>query len=394
MLEIDVGGGAKVVTTPKPASPKPTAAPQVISEHGQGGGSSSSDTGAKPTQQQTQTGAATPATTQPKSTTPQVISEHGQGGGSTSSDTGKKPTTQETKTGYATLPGQKSSVTTTTVTSEHGQGGGSGSSDTGKPPTLEQTRAGYTSSPTSRELQGLIPVPIISMLPLPSQTKSVWSAVPREAKAFASAVGHVSPKVLNTTEHVVNNAGVFIAKGVKLEAKFDPNVLEVKFGVSLVNWAKRNPAAVATIASVAAIVAPPPADLALGVLATVASGAAAVSDVKEHKYVAAAFDIAGAAAGVGGAATAAAERSAEVAHASTVERLNSLTKTIEDAGPDDVQPLTQSQRTSLSRLVSELNETRTSAYRMRTAGQKADLSAAVLAVVGEPTISPATRHSP
>jgi hypothetical protein len=63
MLEIDVGGGKKVVLTSKPASAKPPAtsaarvsAPQVISEHGQGGGSRSSDTGKKPTQQQTKTG--------------------------------------------------------------------------------------------------------------------------------------------------------------------------------------------------------------------------------------------------------------------------------------------------------------------------------------------------
>lgn len=121
MLEIDVGGG-KIPAKPAPASPKPptsapkTNAPQLVSEHGQGGGSSSSDTGKKPTQKETQTGYATPVSTQPKPTTPQITSEHGQGGGSSSSDTGAKPTQQQAISGYTAPTTSTSSGTKGTKT--------------------------------------------------------------------------------------------------------------------------------------------------------------------------------------------------------------------------------------------------------------------------------------
>lgn len=137
MLVIEEGS-EKIALTPKraPTAP-PQTAPVVVSEHGQGGGSTSRDTGKKPTQAQTQTGYATPASTQPA---PAVVSEHGQGGGSTLGETGKKPTQQQTQTGYAT---PASTQPAPAVVSEHGQGGGSASGDTGEKPTLRQTQTGY-----------------------------------------------------------------------------------------------------------------------------------------------------------------------------------------------------------------------------------------------------------
>lgn len=75
MLKV-VQGGPGEVLKPKPAptapptSAKTVATPTTVSEHGQGGGSTSKDTGRKPTTKETQTGYATPAAAQPTSTDP------------------------------------------------------------------------------------------------------------------------------------------------------------------------------------------------------------------------------------------------------------------------------------------------------------------------------------
>lgn len=75
MLKV-VQGEPKLVVKTKPAptapptSTKTVAAPATVSEHGQGGGSTSKDTGRKPTAKETQTGYATPTATQPTSTDP------------------------------------------------------------------------------------------------------------------------------------------------------------------------------------------------------------------------------------------------------------------------------------------------------------------------------------
>lgn len=74
MLKV-VQGEPKLVIKTKPApttpptSTKTVAAPATISEHGQGGGSTSKDTGRKPTKE-TQTGYGTPAASQPTSIDP------------------------------------------------------------------------------------------------------------------------------------------------------------------------------------------------------------------------------------------------------------------------------------------------------------------------------------
>jgi hypothetical protein len=75
MLKVEQGEPKLVIKTKRapttpPPSTKTVAAPATVSEHGQGGGSTSKDTGRKPTAKETQTGYAIPAAAQPKSTDP------------------------------------------------------------------------------------------------------------------------------------------------------------------------------------------------------------------------------------------------------------------------------------------------------------------------------------
>lgn len=173
MLEIDQGSRKRVVLTPsaptkpdqssgggpaKLAARQPTPAPQVVSEHGEGGGSRPGDTGAKPTVRQTQNGYASPAATQPKpAAAPQLVSEHGQGGGSGSRATGTPPTAKETQTGYGAPGGARPAGVPTTPASSR--------SPSQKPltATAQKSAKQPTYASPSRVSAGSKPLPVVTV---------------------------------------------------------------------------------------------------------------------------------------------------------------------------------------------------------------------------------------
>jgi hypothetical protein len=428
MLEIDVGGGKKVVLTSKPASAKPPAtsaarvsAPQVISEHGQGGGSRSSDTGKKPTQQQTKTGYATPASTQPKSTASQVISEHGQGGGSGSHDTGRKPTRKETRVGYATTATIQPRGTAAGIVSEHGEDGGSGSSDTGRKPTTREARVGYGTTrltqapePSSRSLQAsaraLSASPTTASLRIPiigglvnvvrhvlGKGISVWPKVASDVSTYGKHVLHEAPAVLHKTTNLVDATGRLLGNYARQAAKVDRSLtrLEDKFGRDVVDLVKENPGTVASILGPLAIVAPPPADLAFGVLAATASAYAGADAFKDRHYVEAATDVAAALVG-GGSSVILKPALVEAAssEAATAARATQVARAVSESSADDLPDLSVEQRSSLDRALRELSSARQSVRIVRSRMDRADLVAELLNIYGDPNTNPSIRKQP
>jgi hypothetical protein len=165
--------------------------------------------------------------------------------------------------------------------------------------------------------------------------------------------------------------------------------MDAKFGKDVVVWMKDHPADVATVASVAAIVATGPVGLTLASIAIVASSFAAYEDVKDQKYLAAAFDLGAVVSGGAGIESRFAEASVEVAKKSSATQFATLSEQLLSVPTNDIKPLSEEQRAALAKLLKSV-ETRTQeSSSIRSSGRERDIAAALSSVLGDPSFNPA-----
>ena len=219
----------------------------------------------------------------------------------------------------------------------------------------------------------------------------IWHSVTRDASRYSHRLVHEGSAALRLAEGAVESAGTLIARSAEATLKTELTGLEIeaKFGREVAKFVEEHPAAVATVAATAAIFVAGPAGVALAVLAVSASLGAGAEEFRKRNYVEGALDIASAFAGAGSLGARVGEGAAEFARAGAASRLETLTEEISNASADDIPSLNPRQQRALEDLVQSLDTSRKRAAQFRRVAREADMTAAVLALLGDPHTDPA-----
>lgn len=231
---------------------------------------------------------------------------------------------------------------------------------------------------TTRQLEGLSGLGIVPL-------------ITHDALEFGHWITHEGAQAIHTAEGVAANAAKLVEQGAKafIKTELEPYEVEAKFGFRIAKLAEENPATVAWAAATIAMFAPPPLDVALGLLSVAASSDAGFGAFRNREYVEGAVDIAAVITGAGGLAARVAERVADADHVATAARLHVLKKDITNAKADDLPTLSRDQRTALEDIVDNLNSSRRRSAESRARERRADLKTAVIALMGDPRVDPA-----
>jgi hypothetical protein len=269
MLKV-VQGEPKLVIKTKPApttpptSTKTVAAPATISEHGQGGGSTSKDTGRKPTSKQTRTGYGTAAASQPTSTDPALPQKPVRAVPSgVNTNTGSASAALQGYTTSGPAQPEESGYKNVPPIERRRASGGSSSGGGYKPGGgLKSPKKGSTVPRTTtagrRELEGFgggwgwLPNPFAKSTSL---TADLGLAIQHGADHAQATVTPLSKEAKHDVIRVTKTAGALLEAIGKTDLKIELSALGI--GEDLGKWLERNPGDLAAISSVLAVVAPP-----------------------------------------------------------------------------------------------------------------------------------------
>jgi hypothetical protein len=227
-----------------------------------------------------------------------------------------------------------------------------------------------------------------------SSLSPAWHLVVSIPSEIRHVMLHGSTKALHQAKGIVENAGKFLGRSIVQQVKMqlDPTGLGVKFGTDVARFAKEDPATTAAIASTLAIVAPPPLDIALGILAISTGSDASLQALKKGDYVEASLDIAAIVTGSASLGARFSEVAADISHAAAANRANSLADAIDHSDPADMPALTEEQSKALAKIVNTLATSRRRAAALRTIAQREELRTAIISIIAEPHVDPPVHH--